>query len=75
MILDYLKLLIRKCIKKSYKINAFVLFKMSSLNQPCKGLLHRSTTLQQNNGPREKKSTVFHILSLLMFQFYYSGSC
>lgn len=68
MFQDYLKLLMRKD-------NTFVCFRMSSLNHHAKVLLHRSTTLQQNNGSREKKSTVFHILSLLMFQFYYSGSC
>lgn len=68
MFQDYLKLLMRKD-------NTFVCFRMSSLNHHAKVLLHRSTTRQQNNGSREKKSTVFHILSLLMFQFYYSGSC
>lgn len=71
MFLGYLKPLMRKD-----KMNAFVYFKMSSLNQLCKGF-----TSQEHNTPTEqwfqgkKKSTVFHILSLLMFQFYYSGSC
>lgn len=52
MFQDYLKLLMRKD-------NTFVCFRMSSLNHHAKVLLHRSTTLQQNNGSREKKKYCF----------------
>lgn len=58
MFLDYLKLLMRKD-----KMNAFVCFKMSSLNQPCKGFAsqeHNTPTEQQFQG--EKKYHFSHFV-------------